>query len=54
MEQDQDTTIPSRLMARDFSDAKKKPSADGHPIFKILLGGLGLIAFLLVWKSLRA
>ena len=54
MEEDQDTTIPSRLTAHEFSDAEQKSSANSHPIFKILLGGLGLIAFLLVWKSYRA
>jgi len=54
MEEDQDTTIPSRLTAHEFSVAEPKPSANSHPIFRILFGGLGLIAFLLVWKSVRA
>jgi hypothetical protein len=54
MDKDHDTTIPSRLMANEFTDAQKSPPSVIHPIFKILLGVLVLIVVLALLKRSRA
>jgi hypothetical protein len=41
-------------MPNDFLDEEKKTASEVHPIFKLILGGVAVVALLLLLKVLKA